>query len=189
MDVDTKYKRWGWGAVIGLIGIILIAGLVVAVTMTSPKPEVASDDTSDTSLAAQIGGKNNTDSGDANNNGGTSEDSGDENNSGKGAENDGANADVNAGANNGSNDNNGGASNNSFSSSSSSNSMNTSNSDSSSSSSSSNSGKANSSDSSEQGNSVDLPKTGPESNVFSIFMIAIAGSLFAYNAYLFNKNK
>lgn len=37
MDTNTKYRRWGWGAVIGLIAVILIAGLVVALTM-SKKP-------------------------------------------------------------------------------------------------------------------------------------------------------
>ncbi len=45
MDTNTKYKHWGWGAVIGLVAVILIAGLVVAVTMSSPKKsEVASED-------------------------------------------------------------------------------------------------------------------------------------------------
>ena len=47
MDVNVKYKRWGWGAVIGLIGVILIAGLIVAVSMSSPKP--------DNNLAASTG--------------------------------------------------------------------------------------------------------------------------------------
>lgn len=51
MDVDTKYKRWGWGAVIGLIAVILIAGLVVAITMSSPKKsEVAEGNDDDTSI-------------------------------------------------------------------------------------------------------------------------------------------
>lgn len=35
---DAKLKRWGWGAIIGLIGVILVAGLVVAISMSSPKP-------------------------------------------------------------------------------------------------------------------------------------------------------
>ncbi len=39
MDMNAKYRRWGWGAVIALIGVILIAGLVVAVSMSSPKPD------------------------------------------------------------------------------------------------------------------------------------------------------
>ena len=38
MDVNEKYRRWGWGAVIGLVGVILIAGLIVAISMSSPKP-------------------------------------------------------------------------------------------------------------------------------------------------------
>ncbi len=35
---DAKMKRWGWGAIIGLIGVILVAGLVIAVSLSSPKP-------------------------------------------------------------------------------------------------------------------------------------------------------
>ncbi len=39
MDVNAKYKRWGWGAIIGLVAVILVAGFVVAVTLSSnPKP-------------------------------------------------------------------------------------------------------------------------------------------------------
>jgi membrane protein involved in colicin uptake len=62
MDADTKYKRWGWGAIAGLIGIILIAGLIVAVTMSSPKPntEVASD-TTQTSVNEKIEAGNSED--------------------------------------------------------------------------------------------------------------------------------
>ena len=37
MDVNNKYKKWGWGAVIGLVGVILVSGIVVAATMSSPK--------------------------------------------------------------------------------------------------------------------------------------------------------
>lgn len=63
MDTNTKYKRWGWGAIAGLIGVILIAGLVVAVTMSSPKPnnELAANNT-DSSVSDQI------ETGDANSN-------------------------------------------------------------------------------------------------------------------------
>lgn len=63
MDTNTKYKRWGWGAIAGLIGVILIAGLVVAVTMSSPKPnnELAANNT-DSSVSDQI------EAGDANSN-------------------------------------------------------------------------------------------------------------------------
>lgn len=63
MDTNTKYKRWGWGAIAGLIGVILIAGLVVAVTMSSPKPntELAANNTN-SSVSDQI------EAGDANSN-------------------------------------------------------------------------------------------------------------------------
>ena len=55
MDADTKYKRWGWGAIVGLIGVILIAGLIVAVTMSSPKPNVEmASDTTQTSVNETI---------------------------------------------------------------------------------------------------------------------------------------
>ena len=44
MDVNAKYRRWGWGAVIGLIGVILIAGLIVAISLSSsPKPTIGSE--------------------------------------------------------------------------------------------------------------------------------------------------
>ena len=47
MDTNTKYRRWGWGAVIGLIAIILIAGLVIALTMnkkpSNTEAELAND--------------------------------------------------------------------------------------------------------------------------------------------------
>ena len=64
MDADAKYKRWGWGAIAGLIGVILIAGLVVAVTMSSPKPntELASNDT-ESSVSEEIATSNNGNNG------------------------------------------------------------------------------------------------------------------------------
>ena len=47
MDTNTKYRRWGWRAVIGLIAIILIAGLVIALTMnkkpSNTEAELAND--------------------------------------------------------------------------------------------------------------------------------------------------
>lgn len=71
MDTNTKYKRWGWGAIAGLIGVILIAGLVVAVTMSSPKPntELAANNT-DSSVSDQIeaGENSSNNAGDANSN-------------------------------------------------------------------------------------------------------------------------
>ncbi len=39
MDVNAKYKRWGWAALIGLAVVIVVAGLIVAVTLgRDPKP-------------------------------------------------------------------------------------------------------------------------------------------------------
>lgn len=52
MDTNTKYKRWGWGALIGLIGVILICGLVVAINMTAPKKTVAPNDNTGSSIIA-----------------------------------------------------------------------------------------------------------------------------------------
>ena len=65
MDADTKYKRWGWGAVAGLIGVILIAGLIVAVSMSSPKPNANVEaDASQTSVNEQIAVEDGGDSSD-----------------------------------------------------------------------------------------------------------------------------
>ena len=54
IDANTKYKRWGWGAVIALVGVILIAGLVVAVSMSSPKPN-SGDNVATTSVETENG--------------------------------------------------------------------------------------------------------------------------------------
>ena len=54
IDANTKYKRWGWGAVIALVGVILIAGLVVAVSMSSPKPN-SGDNVATTSVETEDG--------------------------------------------------------------------------------------------------------------------------------------
>ena len=40
---DAKYKKWGWGALIGLGAVILIAGLIVAVSMSAPKKTTDAD--------------------------------------------------------------------------------------------------------------------------------------------------
>jgi flagellar biosynthesis GTPase FlhF len=58
MDMNAKYRRWGWGAVIALIGVILIAGLVVAVSMSSPKPD---NNIASTTAANGDGGNSGTD--------------------------------------------------------------------------------------------------------------------------------
>ncbi|MCQ2570633.1 MAG: hypothetical protein MJ154_00045 [Candidatus Saccharibacteria bacterium] len=35
---EQKYKRWAWGALIGLGAIIIIAGLIMTMSAKSPKP-------------------------------------------------------------------------------------------------------------------------------------------------------
>ena len=45
---EQKYRRWAWGALIGLAVIIVIAGIIMATTASSPKPnttEVAQTNT------------------------------------------------------------------------------------------------------------------------------------------------
>ena len=60
MDVNATYRRWGWGAVIGLIGVILIAGLIVAISMSSsPKPNTTNESIASTGN----NGSNNTNNG------------------------------------------------------------------------------------------------------------------------------
>ena len=60
MDVNAKYRRWGWGAVTGLIGVILIAGLIVAISMSSsPKPNTTNESIASTGN----NGSNNTNNG------------------------------------------------------------------------------------------------------------------------------
>ena len=63
MDVNVKYKRWGWGAVIALIGVILVAGLIVAVSMSSPKPELTASTDNGPSASSATNGENGNNSG------------------------------------------------------------------------------------------------------------------------------
>ena len=35
---EQKYKRWAWGALIGLAVIIVVAGIIMAMTVSTPKP-------------------------------------------------------------------------------------------------------------------------------------------------------
>lgn len=39
MESEYKYKRWAWGALIGLAAVIIIAGIVMAMTLSQPKPD------------------------------------------------------------------------------------------------------------------------------------------------------
>ena len=63
MDVNAKYKRWGWGAVIALIGVILVAGLIVAVSMSSPKPGLTASTDNGLSAGSVANGENGNNSG------------------------------------------------------------------------------------------------------------------------------
>ena len=63
MDVNVKYKRWGWGAVIALIGVILVAGLIVAVSMSSPKPGLTASTDNGPSASSAANGENGNNSG------------------------------------------------------------------------------------------------------------------------------
>ena len=38
MESEYKYKRWAWGALIGLAAVIIIAGIVMAMTLSHPEP-------------------------------------------------------------------------------------------------------------------------------------------------------
>ena len=69
MDVNAKYKRWGWGAVIALIGVILVAGLIVAVSMSSPKPELTASTDNGPSASGAANGENGNNSGSNSGNG------------------------------------------------------------------------------------------------------------------------
>ncbi len=75
MDTNTKYRRWGWGAVIGLIAIILIAGLVIALTMnkkpSNTEAELANDGANGEIVA--VDGDENTNNSSANSNSSKSE--------------------------------------------------------------------------------------------------------------------
>ncbi|MBR6098103.1 hypothetical protein IKP94_05170 [Candidatus Saccharibacteria bacterium] len=110
MDTNTKYRRWGWGAVIGLIAVILIAGLVVALTMNKkPKTdaEVASSEGESGVVVVDDGDENTHDSS-ANNSGSQSGENASENGANSSSENGSAN---NGSANNGSSSSNSGSSN------------------------------------------------------------------------------
>lgn len=39
MENEYKYKRWAWGALIGLAAVIIIAGIVMAMSLSQPKPD------------------------------------------------------------------------------------------------------------------------------------------------------
>ena len=166
MDTNTKYRRWGWGAVIGLIAVILIAGLVVALTMNK-KPKTTDEQvaSSETSVITVDGDENTNNSSANSNNGesGSSENGGSEN---ENSSNNGASSSENKGE----------------SGTSSSEEKNTHDS-------SANSGSNNgtsSSDKSENGASTnkEMPKTGPVDATFAIIGMAVSAYLISLNVAL-----
>ena len=52
---EQKYKRWAWGALIGLAIIIVIAGIIMAMSAKTPKPatEVATSKASTTVVSGE----------------------------------------------------------------------------------------------------------------------------------------
>ncbi len=58
---DAKYKKWGWGALIGLAAVIVIAGLAVAISMSAPKKTTEADkaSTGPSSVASNTGNSSN----------------------------------------------------------------------------------------------------------------------------------
>ena len=99
--VDNKYKRWGWGALIGLGVVLLIAVIVIAVSSkNTPIKTVEGSDESTQAVA-----NNPSNSGNKNNGGNNS--NGDEGRDNEGdAKKEGTNTENNGGANSG-NTNNG----------------------------------------------------------------------------------
>ena len=64
MDVNAKYKRWGRLALLGLGAVIIVAGLIVAVTLSrDPKPsgDVIVDETQSEYVAGEEGESGNED--------------------------------------------------------------------------------------------------------------------------------
>lgn len=162
MDTNTKYRRWGWGAVIGLIAVILIAGLVVALTMNKkPKTdaEIASGDNGN-SLVVVDDGDENTNNSSAN--GGSNSSEGSSNTSENGSSS--------------SSENGSSSSNNSNSGSSSSNSEEKNSHDSSANSGSNGGESAN--------NKSEMPKTGPVDTTFAILGMAATAYLLSLNVAL-----
>lgn len=56
--VDNKYKKWGWGALIGLAAVIIIAGIAIGVSMKSKPVNVVDGDTNSTKTVAENGSNN-----------------------------------------------------------------------------------------------------------------------------------
>lgn len=169
MSNDTKYKRWAWGALIGLAAVIIVAGLVMAMTLTSPKPNEQADSAS---TVAQVDKKasegekdeKTNEESEANNaNSQSSSDASDEQKAAAGNQESTSSASANDSA-----------------------SVSSQKTDSVKTEPSNN---ATSSTATPQNNTTNsMPKTGPEELIIPIVALAICGYLFAYNVALFKKN-
>ena len=53
---EQKYKRWAWGALIGLAVIIVVAGVIMAMSVKTPKP---TDDTATKASTEVVSGEKN----------------------------------------------------------------------------------------------------------------------------------
>ena len=76
MDVNMKYKRWGWGAIIGLAVVIVIAGLVLAFSLNAPKSNEEVATSTDSAANGDIDANSTENSGSTSDNSGTSSNSG-----------------------------------------------------------------------------------------------------------------
>ena len=56
--VDNKYKKWGWGALIGLAAVIIVAGVAIGVSMKSKPVNVVDGNADSTKTVAANGGNN-----------------------------------------------------------------------------------------------------------------------------------
>ena len=71
MDVNMKYKRWGWGAIIGLAVVIVIAGLVLAFSLNAPKSNEEVATSTDSAVNGDIDANSTENSGSTSDNSGT----------------------------------------------------------------------------------------------------------------------
>ena len=155
--VDNKYKRWGWGALIGLGVVILIAAIVVGVSSrNTPVKTVEGSEESTQAVANNPSNSSNT-----NNSGNRNEDEGRDNDADaqKEGNSNGTTNTNNGGANNTNNTNNSGGNSN--------NSNNTSNTN-------------NSSNGANGSSNSNMPKTGPEDDMIAFIAWALIAGLGAY---------
>ena len=149
--VDNKYKRWGWGALIGLGVVILIAAIVVGVSSRNTPVKTVEGSEESTQAVAN----NPSNSGNTNNSGNKNKDEGRDND---------ADAQKEGNNNGTTNTNNGGVNNTNNSGNNSNNTSNTNN---------TSNGVNGSSNS-------NMPKTGPEDDMIAFIAWAVIAGLGAY---------